>query len=561
MQEYPNIRAVAQLVEILKAKGVRHIVLSPGSRNAPLTIAFNQSAEIRCHSIIDERSAAYYALGMSQALQEAVAVCCTSGTAALNYYPAIAEAFYQEIPLIVLTADRPPERIDQQDGQTLRQSFAFSQHTRHSTQLYWENGDDGLSRYNQRLINETLNIGLNKDYPGPVHINIPLREPLYETQQLAPVASNILLAQTERLLSAQAVSELKMIWRSAQRILIIPGMHKADRKITATIERLAKDPRVAIISENLANVHSPLAPLGRLLHGMKEEDKSSLQPDLVISYGKGVVNKKIKQWLRAFPPDFHWFVHPGGLHIDTYDALSHVIPVEPGSFLELLAEFPTNANRQTYADQWKYHDQSIRKKHQAFTQDLAYSDLFIFQQLAETASKDLTIQWGNSSPVRYAQLFEFDPSIEHWGNRGTSGIDGQTSTAAGFAKMTDKLVLVVTGDIGFFYDSNGLWNQDLAPNLRILLINNGGGGIFRMIKGPAERQELEGYFETHHNLNAAKMAESFHLGYRKVEEKDEVKSAIRELLNTSEKANILEIMTPRKTNPEVFKAYIQHLVS
>src|SRR5690554_5270355 len=242
MMHYPQIPLAQSLIEIFRQKEIKHIIISPGSRNAPLTIGFASHPEFRCYSIADERSAGFFALGIAQQLQKPVAVVCTSGSALLNYYPALAEAFYSQIPLIVVSADRPLSKIDIGDGQTIRQQNVFQNHS-----LYNANLVEDASEENNRKIIEALDTSVRKK--GPVHINIPFEEPLYETVSELSVKPIVTQIQNSHL-THNNISEYVDVWNSSKKKLIVVGTNYPDQIDWGNIEKLANDPSVVVMTRS-----------------------------------------------------------------------------------------------------------------------------------------------------------------------------------------------------------------------------------------------------------------------------------------------------------------------
>jgi 2-succinyl-5-enolpyruvyl-6-hydroxy-3-cyclohexene-1-carboxylate synthase len=552
------------LAAVLSAKGVKQVVTSPGSRNAPAIVVLNRFPGTQLHSIADERSAGFYALGIAQQLQEPVAVLCTSGSAALNYAPAIAEAYYQKIPLIVITADRPEMWIDQGDGQTIRQRNVFAGYIRKSYHLPAEINHADQKRYFARLVAEAADRAI---FPakGPVHINLPLAEPLYDIEwteeEALPVPPRVLPSTSS--LGKSALEELAELWNQSTGKIIIAGQMTPDTEVVHLMSRFADDPSVVILSETTSNLPGidSIACIDRTIEGIKEEEFDILRPQILLSVGGAVVSKKIKALLRNIRPANHWHVSddPEEFHMDTYGALTLTIPVETKTFLRQLLDVRV-FKESGFRELWSAKSKNRQLLHEKYLAEAPYSDLLVFKQIFEVLPADFQLHLGNSTPVRYAQLFEEASKFTTWSNRGTSGIDGSVSTAAGAAAASNVPVVLITGDIGFFYDSNALWNSGLSYNLRIILINNGGGNIFRVIPGPDRYEELEHFIETRHQHTAEGIAKTFGLDYSTANSADELKPALNHLFRKQhQKAVILEIFTPNKQSAEVLKDYFKYI--
>lgn len=552
------------LAAVLSAKGVKHVVTSPGSRNAPAIVVLNRFTGMQLHSIADERSAGFYALGIAQQLQEPVAVLCTSGSAALNYAPAIAEAYYQKIPLIVITADRPEMSIDQGDGQTIRQRNVFAGYIRKSFHLPSEIIHPEQKRYFVRLVAEAADRAI---FPakGPVHINLPLAEPLYDiewTEEALPLPPRVLPVTSS--LGKSELEELAELWNKATSKIIIAGQMTPNAEMVELMQRFSVDPSVVIISETTSNLPGidSIACIDRTIEGIKEEEFYILRPQILLSVGGAVVSKKIKALLRNIRPANHWHVSddPDEFHMDTYGALTLTLPVETKTFLRQLLDVVV-FNESGYHELWSAKSKKRQLLHKNYLAQAPYSDLLVFKHIFEELPADFQLHLGNSTPVRYAQLFDEASRFTTWSNRGTSGIDGSVSTAAGAAAVSNVPVVLVTGDIGFFYDSNALWNSRLSGNLRIILINNGGGNIFRVIPGPDRYEELEQFIETRHHYTAEGIAKTFGLNYSTANSADELKPALSHLFGKQQqKAAILEIFTPNKQSAEVLKNYFKYIL-
>lgn len=547
------------LAELMQRRGIRHLIISPGSRNAPIIDAFCQRRDFRCKAIVDERSAAFFALGMAQQLQQPVAIACTSGTAVLNFAPAIAEAYYQRVPLLVLTADRPAEFIDQGDGQTIRQQNVYANYVKKSIQLPQTIKTHDDLWYANRLVSEALN-AINYPDAGPVHINLPFSEPLYGVKiPEIPVPKDFKVVPTTTLLAPEALSELKSEWEGAVKKLIITGQFAPDGHLQALLTHVAKDPSVVVLTETTSNLHGPdfIAWTDRCLAAIPAGNPD-FEPDLLVTLGGAVVSKRIKSWLRKVPLKAHWNVDPSILNMDAYQHLSRSIPMQPVAFLQQLTGVskPVESN---FAARWKELSARARRAHEEFLNKCPYSDLKIFKEIVESIPKGYAIQLANSTPVRYAQLFEYPHAFRFDSNRGVSGIDGSISTAAGAAFASQLPTLMITGDLGFFYDSNALWNKHLPANLKIIMINNGGGGIFRYLDGPDQTGMLEEFFEASHETTAEHIALAFGLNYFHAADMEGLQSTLPVFFRESEKTALLEIKSPAVESAATLRAYFKNL--
>lgn len=552
---------VQQLKEQCFLNGLHTIVFSPGSRNAPLIIAFTQDDRFTCFVIPDERSAAFYALGMAEQLQKPVAVACTSGSALLNYYPAISEAFYRNIPLVVISADRPSEWTDMGDGQTIRQQGVFSNHIIDQTSLLESPSSENEKWFNQREIDRVL----QQSKIGPVHINFPFNEPLYNLSEDKLAANNHTeLLEPERVLDSNQISKLSEVWNKSDRKLIICGQMAKNGYLQEQLKQLAKDSSVAILVENTSNLsdRSFIHCIDRTINSITEDYPELFRPDLLITIGGAVISKKIKSYLRSHKPKNHWKIGSSFQFMDTYQSLTTSIPISPNTFFNTILEGDFKFGLSRYGEQWKQLDYLIQDKHDNYFNGVEYSDLSVFQLLLDAIPEKSQLHFGNSSVIRYAQLFDPIESIIHKCNRGTSGIDGSTSTALGNCLADpDHLHTFISGDISFFYDSNAFWNHHLPSNFRMFVINNGGGGIFNIIPGPEKSEVKEKYFVTNQSFSAKSICEGFDVNYMSANSMEEIDSQLDTFfeIQSNERPVLMEIFTPREINDKVLKDYFDKI--
>jgi 2-succinyl-5-enolpyruvyl-6-hydroxy-3-cyclohexene-1-carboxylate synthase len=546
------------LAGLLIERGIRRLVVSPGSRNAPVVSALSQLPEFECFTIVDERSAGFFALGLAQQSGEPVALSCTSGSAVLNYGPAVAEAYYQRIPLLLLTADRPPEWIDQADGQTIRQHGVFNLHVRKSISLPAEISTDDELWFAGRLCSEALN-ALSWPVAGPVHINLPFREPLYNLPEGEPVA-----VKDIRVINGSfrpSVSEMGWIvdqWNTSRRKMIIVGQMTPDPVVHDALKQLSNDPSVVVLTETTSNMPAPnfVGTIDRSLAVMSEAD--DYQPDILLTLGGQVVSKRIKTFLRKVNHLQHWHVDTAELHPDTYQHLRLMIPARPADFLPLLAA-SFRPMESSFAQLWQKLHRVGAVLHQRYLQACSFADLKVFELIFNHLPAGYDIQLSNSTPVRYAQLFDNHKGWLQFANRGTSGIDGCVSTAVGAAYASGRPTLLITGDLAFFYDSNGLWHNHLPSNLKIIVIHNGGGGIFRFIDGPSDSGLLERFFEASHRTSAEGIASTFGLNYAYSNTEQSLVDALSAILLPSSGASVLEVSTPAAKSASMLKCYFKYL--
>ncbi len=545
---------IAYIPAILKNKGVSRVIVSPGSRNAPLIQAFTRVLPQECISLVDERSAAYFGLGVSMFTKKPAILVSTSGTAALNYAPAVAEAFHQGIPLIVITADRPPEWIDMQDNQTIRQQNIYAKNIKAGFELPAEAKSPDEIWYINRTINQAYNLCATGK-PGPVHINVPLREPLY--QEILPIDTPRII-ERENLTFSKLSKKLESKFHSSDKTLIIIGQLLPDKEIEASIKKLLENKSIAVFSEALSNIKDErILSQMEFIHSLKKEQLKKYSPDLIIHFGGHIVSKRLKKLLRGFTGSEQWFVSPSGELVDTFKNVSTLINASPNEFLNCLAKISLPKKQTDYAQLWQEKYSSFKKKIAGEISRIPYSDLKVFENLARLIQENDILFAGNSSVIRYLLMFPLK-SKTVYSNRGTSGIDGCLSTAAGIASSASQNVIAVVGDLSFLYDSNGLWNKDLPPNLKIIVINNEGGNIFGMIDGPEQLESYDGFFKAHHPVDIKKIAEAYGVDYHSSSDLNSFENNYKSFM-ASGQCSLLEVKTPGDKNPVIFRSFIENL--
>ncbi|MGY2131937.1 2-succinyl-5-enolpyruvyl-6-hydroxy-3-cyclohexene-1-carboxylic-acid synthase [Hymenobacter sp. HD11105] len=597
------MQAVYNIAEICARHGITDVVLSPGSRCAPLTIAFARHPEIRVRTVPDERAAAFIGLGLAQSQRRAVALVCTSGTAGLNYAPAVAEAYFQQIPLVIFTADRSPEWIDQLDGQTIRQTDLYGAHAKGSFTFPADTSHPDAKWHSERLVNEAINLA--QQFPaGPVQVNIPLREPFY------PKAGETLQFEEVKIIREQVgaphlppseLAALAQELRQTPRVLVVAGQHHADAELQHSLLEFTTRYAASVVGDTIANLPALPAPISHhdvFLAVPNPDLKESLRPELLVTFGQSLISKALKLYLREFAPQQHWHIQASGPVADTFKTLTRVIRMEPAAFFSALRPAATEKQFVTIAQaavgsprregekipavrlpwppsrtvepeapqQAPYQAawQQGEKWASAFLHDFfaapgqSFTEFEAFHRTLQHIPEHTALHLANSMAVRYANILGLpaNHNIEVFANRGTSGIDGCTSTAVGTAlAQPNRPVVLLTGDVAFFYDRNALWHNYPLPNLRIVLFNNHAGGIFRLIDGPRQQPELEEFFETHQALTAENTARDFGLRYFPVSTFAELESALPVFFAPEGGAALLEITTDSATNAAFFEHY------
>jgi len=596
-----SIQAVFNIAEICARHGITDVILSPGSRSAPLTLAFARHPAYRgkLRVVPDERAAAFIGLGIAQATRRPVVLVCTSGTAGLNYAPAVAEAFFQQIPLLILTADRPPEWIDQLDGQTIRQRNLYGAHAKGTFDFPADTAHADAKWHAERLLNEAIN--LTKAGPaGPVHVNVPLREPFYpqpgEEMDYEVGVKIIRDDHSNTILPPAEILDLRRQLRAAGRVLVVAGQQADSPSLAAALYEFAQVRQVAVVADSIANLGNVPAVRHHdvFLAGLSPAQKAILKPDLLITFGQSLISKSLKLFLRDAAPAQHWHLQAAGEVADTFRSLTRIIRVQPAVFFQQLTVFETkDYNRAESPNQISFL--SLREAQKvteapetagapasvsASTPDLTwpgaetaatafltqffaaegqpFNEFAAFRRVLASLPERTALHLANSMAVRYANILGVPAGrqIDVFANRGTSGIDGCNSTAVGAAlAQPERPVVLLTGDVAFFYDRNAFWHNYPTPNLRVVLFNNHGGGIFRLIDGPRQQPELEEFFETHQALTAENLCLDFDLRYLPVWSPDELASALPVFFAAESGAAVLEIFTDSENNAAFFEEY------
>lgn len=533
--------------------GIEHAVICPGSRSAPLVFAFNRNKNIKTYAIVDERSAGYIALGMAQQLQKPVALICTSGTAALNFFPAIAEAFYQKIPLVVLTADRPAELLNQQDGQMINQVNVFGSHVRGSLQFEVRSSEFEV----QSLLNKSI-------FPvkGPVHINVPLVEPLYEdlainnefSMHREAIGNNEI--KNNDFNATQLINAIQKCDSNKPKVILV-GQGFPDQELAAVLESLEQKGFV-ILADVVSNQHesTSISHYDLIIAQATPEILKTLEADLIISLGGPVLSKALKLWLKKQKPSFHFRIQQDDVLVNTYDNVTDYLITDNITSLKFIADhfIPKNL----FLNNWQETNAKAKKVVADFTQNnqTVFNELVAVNTVLEQLPNQSQLQIANSTVIRYVSYLGLpNKNLTVFCNRGTSGIDGCTSTALGAALINNKITTLMTGDLAFFYDRNAFWNNYIPNNLRVILLNNNGGGIFNLIDGPSSAPELDKFFLTKHTLKAKNLAADFGLIYETCTSQNELNQALISFFEPSETAKILELSFDMNKSAEVYKAF------
>lgn len=555
---------INDIAAICAGHGIKTAIISPGSRSAPLTLAFARHPDLETKVVADERSAAFIALGIAQQQQKPVALICTSGSAAFNYAPAVAEAYFQEIPLLILTADRPPEWTNQYDGQTIQQAEIYGKHVKASFN-YPDNPDKAdIAWHGNRMVNEAV-LHCASEPKGPVHINVPLREPFYpEADEKTFFRKVRLISKSEptKGLNNENWEALVATWRQTGKRLIIGGQLTETTALLSTLKSFSTNRQCPVISDVISNLHgleNAILHQDAFLTAENDKENAELVPDLLITFGKSNISKNLKRFIRKHKPVHHWHIQPHDRYQDTFQSLTEIIPMDAASFFSALAErLGDETISPGYATAWKAKDLMVSRTHAQFFKDQPFGEFEAVKEVMAALPVDSQLHLANSMSVRYANFIGLKgrKDVTVFCNRGTSGIDGSNSTAVGAALAQNQMVTLITGDMAFFYDRNAFWHNYPMANLRIILLNNHAGGIFRMIKGPSDQPELAEYFETEQPLTAENTARDFGMDHVSIsDDVAKLRSNLANFYEPGQTAKILEVTTDSALNTKIFKAY------
>ena len=537
---FSDKKNILQLVALLIEHNVKKIVLCPGSRNSPIVHTIANHPFFSCYPVTDERSAAFFAIGLALHGGSPAAVCCTSGSALLNIHPAVSEAFYQQVPLIVISADRPGAWIGQMDGQTLPQPSVFGPLVKKSVNLPEIHTDEDEWHCN-RLINEAL-LELNHHGKGPVHINVPISEPLFRFT-------------TEELPKVRVITRYQGLNVYDRRMIVAGQMNLIylfEKKYAKLLYK-----HFAWLTEHTGNRIVPGIPVKNFdaaLYALPVEKLEKMVPDLLITYGGHIVSKRLKQFLRKHPPREHWHVSLDGKVADLYGSLTTVIEMDPFEFLEKIAYLLENRTTD-FPRIWENNTRDLPQP------EFGYPEMAAIGALIQSLPTPAALHLGNSSAVRYAQLYMLPEEVEVCCNRGTSGIEGSLSTAIGYSVCSDKLNFVVLGDLSFFYDMNALWNTNFGCNLRILLLNNGGGEIFQTLPELEMEEKTHRFVTATHKTSAKGWAEEREFFYLPVHNDKELTDAMAIFTQSAphNRPMLMEVFTDAAEDVRQLKEYYHQL--
>lgn len=534
------------LTDILAAHGVRHVVMSPGSRNMPLMVAVNRDKRFTASIVVDERVNAFMALGMAAATNLPVAIICTSGTALLNFAPAVAEAYYRHIPLIVISADRPAAWIDQDDSQTLRQPGALTNITKLTVDIAEPRTDEDRWCAN-RQINDAI-LTATGGCQGPVHINIQLNEPLNGQEEITPGQERIIRrTDTETVISPQAINRMANELATSPRVMVIAGFMQANVQLNNALVRLSKRPNTVVLTENISNLRNAgfveCVDLG--IREVNAANDADMTPDIVITMGGALVSRFVKTYLRAHHARLHWHVGMTRTTVDCMQSLTERVDMDACAFLSQILGINLEVSDSSYAAKWQALKAAATARRNDIIGQSDWTELKAFAQILPRIPGQYDLHLSNGTPIRYAQLLADKTCVANiWCNRGVSGIDGSTSTAIGSCMASGRPTLLITGDTSAQYDMGALAVRNIPACFRMIIIDNGGGGIFRFIGSTSRLDEREALFGDPVNIPAEQLATAFGFQYLEANNEQELDEAIPQLLAESDRPCMLRISVP-----------------
>ncbi len=551
--EHNSCKIIAAL---LAQHQIKHAVISPGSRNAPLVTAISQIDAINKTVVIDERSAAFIAMGISSITEEPTVLVCTSGTALLNYAPAIAEAFYRRLPLIIISADRPEEWIDQDDSQTLRQYEALSNYVKKSYNIPCRCNDDNAKWYVNRLVNDAI-LTATSFRKSPVHINLQLDEPLNKISNVVQDERLIKMMTPCEKLNENEISELCHEINNAHKVLIISGFNTPNSELNTLLDNLSQHDNIVIMSENIANIHGNniITNIDSVLSIMSEDEKTQLAPDIVITLGGALVSRFIKKYLREYRPKQHWHVDLSNTTIDCFKSLTLRIEQNPVSFFAQISGIVKNNSASNYKRDFKQLSLKSTILHDKYIGNIEWSELKAFSIFMDMIPENWNIQFSNGTSIRYSQFFNLKYHNRCDCNRGVSGIDGSTSTAIGAAMVHDKTTLLITGDMSAQYDIGALATKNIPYNFKMIVMCNGGGGIFRFVNSTANLPELNDYFVVGTNLPLRQLCEGYGFNYYEADNENSLINVFQTFATDNSRPAILALNVPGVTSTEILRNY------
>ena len=549
---------------ILSGHGVDRAVLCPGSRNLPLVISFTREKEFKCSTAIDERSAAFVALGQSLVSGNAVALVCTSGTAMLNMTPAIAEAYYRGVPLIVISADRPERWINQADSQTIKQAGTLSNIVKRSYNIVAEANSEDEKWYVDRCINDAIITALSGKR-GPVHINIEIDEPLNGEAEMEEDYRIIHRAYTKMSLTDVERHKYAKRLLGSKKILLLSGTMSPNDRLNRVIDVLSKNGNIAVVAEPQANISSGISNIDGTLCVLGKIGREKMRPDLLITIGGAIVSGLMKKWLRKQSCVEHWHIGEGDDTIDTYKHLTDRIDMPPADFFEeIICEINKgkagSVTESAYSEQWQKSSDRAYELFEQMKESLGWCDVTAIDEVVKKLPKEANVQLSNGMTVRYYEWICRNRAHQTDCNRGVSGIDGSTSTAIGASSVYDGITVLFTGDMSAQYDIGALASIrqiTQSEKFKMVVMANGGGNIFKYIKSTRESDVTDKYMYNTVDTDWCSVGRAYGMAVYEASDMSSLKSECQKWIEESKHSAMLVLHTDAKKNAEAMTALVK----
>ncbi len=550
---YSDDLLVQELLALLKAYNVRHIVIAPGSRHYPITKSLEHDRDFTLYSVVDERSAGFFALGLIQAIGAPVATLCTSGTASINFGSAVVEAYYQKLPLCVLTPDRLPELLGQMEDQMFPQTTMFQDFTKYVALLKPVHGP--LDKwFVNRVLNEALD-ALTTNGGGPVQINIPILNPAEKDFATAELPKSRVIRRHRHVPSPPDWAAIGQRLRG-KRVQVLWGQSPPPTPaLQAAFDAFAQAFDVLTLADHLSNLdHASRVRLPLLYLHLPAARASEMRPDIVITvFGNIVFQDNVNALFRGSAVE-HWRIGEDGDVSDPFRRLSDVFEMSPEEFFREAAEAVSSASPQ---QGYRQAAMTLVKRLPKFPPDL-YGETAAIGRFLASLSQNCVLHIANSAPMRMVQFFDIDRSVLVLANRGINGIDGSMSAAVGYAAASERLNFLVLGDLAFFYDMNSLWIRHRPENLRILVLNNDGGAIMHSSWGSSP--QVGKHVSADHHTSVRGWVESLGIRYLSATNFAELDAALVDFTDdNAAEAMVLEVFTEKTSDIVQMKAFYEQI--
>ncbi|MGM9643525.1 MAG: 2-succinyl-5-enolpyruvyl-6-hydroxy-3-cyclohexene-1-carboxylate synthase [Eubacteriales bacterium] len=532
------------LVAFLKRHGIKKIVLSSGSRNIPFISAVEVDEDFECFSVVDERNAAFFGMGLAQESKELVAIACTSGTAVSNYVSGVSEAFYSNVPLVVITFDRSPYVLNQLETQKIDQMSLFDSITKKNINLPVIKDEEDVW-YCQRILNEAF-IALKNNGGGPIHINVPL---IGDANDMMEDGQHKYGINDIKFIDYYDIrSDFEDIYASfkGKNILFVFGQDivlSDDEK--SIIREFVEKYNIPVLTDSLSNFKSSKnINASRVIKGLNSKTIQKYLPDIVITCGLNF-QERTKDLLKANARLFeHWAVCEDGVIRDCFKSQTKIIHTRVTDLCNQIMS-KVDAYDTKYYEKWKKLDEH------AVLPELPYSNFSVIGSFLRIIPNNSLLHLSILNATRLAQFFEIDESVRVYSNVNTFGIDGNLPTFLGQAYCTDDLSFIVVGDLSFFYAMNALQIRHIKNNVRILVVNNFGGGEFYISPGASKNKTIDLHIGAKHTINAEGWAISAGFKYLSVRAEDELDDKLKTFVGTSDKPIVLEAFTETVSDGQV----------